>query len=281
MGEARDFDLIESYARPVPIAVIGELLGVPENGRVQVGIWSKIIFSDVSKTDRVHASNELLLFLKDLISARPVEASCGILRELLDAASGADRLSPPEIVSMIALLLVAGHETTMNLIANASRLLLLAPGLASRIVSNPTLISGAVEEFLRFDGPVNVATMRHTVRPTVIGDVEIPAGELVLLALASANRDASKFQAPDVINIGREQRNLAFGHGVHHCIGAPLARLEGTIAILRLMERFPHLHLAVDESVLRWRGSILMRGLESLPVSIRAHSESADERLEL
>jgi cytochrome P450 len=261
------FDIVSDYARPLPIAVIGDIIGVPKENLDQVGIWSRVIFSDSSRTDRVRASHEFSRFLQNLAGGKRTESGAGILGELLDPADGTQPLSPSEVVSMIALLLVAGHETTMNLIGNAVRLLLLTPDLTAQLISEPSLMPRAVEEFLRFDGPVNVATMRHSIRPMVIGDTEIPAGELVLPALASANRDASRFQTPDTIDIRRELANLAFGSGIHSCIGAPLARLEGTIAILRLIERFPKLRLAVDESTLRWRGSILMRGLKSLPAS--------------
>jgi cytochrome P450 len=263
----KEFDIVADYAWPLPIAVISEMLGIPVGSREQVGYWSRIIFSDAPRADRVQASHQFSQFLHALVREKRAKSSSGILGELLNPVDGAPALGPSEMVSMIALLLVAGHETTMNLIGNAARLVLLAPDLNAQLVSDPSLVPAALEEFLRFDGPVNVATMRHTIRPAVVSGTEIPAGELVLLALASANRDESKFQAPDTIDIRREQGHLAFGYGIHSCIGARLARLEGTTAILRLVERFPDLHLMVEESALRWRGSILMRGLTSLPAS--------------
>ena len=161
----------------------------------------------------------------------------------------------------------------MNLIGNGMLALFRHPDQLAVLRADPSLLPRAVEELLRYEGPVNVATLRHTAEPVVIGDTEIPEGEFVLVALASANRDPERYIAPDQLDITRTGSNLAFGHGIHHCLGAPLARLEGEIAIGALLRRFPDLTLAVDAAALRWRASMLIRGLTSLPVRLGPPAE--------
>jgi cytochrome P450 len=164
--------------------------------------------------------------------------------------------------------LVAGHETTVNLIGNGMLALLRNPEQLAQLRADPTLVSGAVEEFLRLDGPVNLATMRFSAEPVTIAGVEIPAGEIVLLALGSANRDPAHYPRPDELDVHRTTGNLAFGYGIHHCLGAPLARLEGEIAFRVLLDRFPTLALAGEPDELSWRQSTLFRGLDRLPVRL-------------
>jgi cytochrome P450 len=193
-----------------------------------------------------------------------------VLSAIVAASEDADRLSADETVSMAFLLLVAGHETTVNLIGNGVLALLRRPDRLAELRADPALVPAAVEEFLRFEGPVNLATYRHTTAPVGIGGTTIPAGEVVLVSLASANRDPAHFADPDELDLHREGgHHLAFGHGIHHCLGAPLARLEGEVAFRTLLGRFPDLALAVDPDELTWRQSILMRGLTRLPVRLR------------
>jgi cytochrome P450 len=170
---------------------------------------------------------------------------------------------------MAFLLLIAGHETTVNLIGNGVLALLRNPDQLRALRADPGLIAGAVEEFLRYESPVNLATFRYTTAPVRIGDVEIPAGEFVLVSLGAANRDGGRFAEADRLDVTRGAGgHLAFGHGIHFCLGAPLARLEGQVAIGRLFDRFPDLALAVDPDELRWRDSTLLRGLDSLPLRL-------------
>jgi cytochrome P450 len=171
---------------------------------------------------------------------------------------------------MAWLLLVAGHETTVNLIGGGVLALLLHPGELARLRADPALLGGAVEELLRYVSPVNDATFRFTGEPVDIGGVHIGPGEVVLVSLSGANRDPSRYADPEELDVGRDSTgHLAFGHGIHYCLGAPLARLEAEIAFGALIERFGSITLAVPPSELRWRPSSLIHGLESLPVRLR------------
>ena len=171
---------------------------------------------------------------------------------------------------MAFLLLVAGHETTVNLIGNGMLALLRHPDQLRALRADPDLTPGAVEELLRYDGPVDLATFRHTTEAVEISGTTIPEGEVVLVALTSANRDSARYPAADQLDLRRDEgSHLAFGFGLHHCLGAPLARLEGDIAFRTLLGRFPDLALAVDAEELTWRASTLIRGLTRLPVRLR------------
>jgi cytochrome P450 len=171
---------------------------------------------------------------------------------------------------MVFLLLVAGHETTVNLIAGGALALLLNPAQRDRLLADRSLLPGAVEELLRFVSPVNNATTRFTLQPTDVGGVTIPRGQVVLVALSGANRDPARYPAPDDLDITRDTGgHLAFGHGIHYCLGAPLARMEGEIALGALLDRFPAMTLAVPPDQLRWRFSTLIRGLRTLPVRLQ------------
>jgi cytochrome P450 len=171
---------------------------------------------------------------------------------------------------MLFLLLIAGHETTTNLIASGTLALATHPAELARLRSDPSLLPGAVEELLRYANPLNHATERFTLEPVEIGGVTIPAREWVLCVTSSANHDPARFAGPDRLDVSRDASgHLAFGHGIHYCLGAPLARLEGEVAFGALLARFPGLSLAVPVSSLRWRPSSLIHGLESLPVRLR------------
>jgi cytochrome P450 len=170
---------------------------------------------------------------------------------------------------MVFLLLVAGHETTVNLIASGTLALLLDPAAHTRLRADRPLLSVAVEEMLRYTSPVNHATSRFTTEPTTLAGMDIPAGQIVIVGPSSANRDATRFAEPDVFDVDRDSGgHVAFGHGIHYCLGAPLARLEAEIAFGGLLDRFPDMTLAVPPADLRWRPSTLIRGLERLPVRL-------------
>jgi cytochrome P450 len=182
-------------------------------------------------------------------------------------AEDGDRLSQPELKGMAFLLLVAGHETTVNLVSNGVRALLAHTDQLADLRADPGLLDGAVEEMLRYDGPVETSTYRFTTVPVDIAGTLIPAHEGVLVATASADRDPRHFDDPDRFDIRRDTRgHLAFGHGLHYCLGAPLARLEGRVAIRTLLERTATLELDTDPARLSWLPGLLMRGVRSLPV---------------
>ena len=267
-------DLIDAFSFPLPITVISELLGVPPDDRDDFRVWSTTIVSDGPDDEMQTASSAMATYLSRLLATKRADPGDDLLTALIQSRDDEDRLDESELVSMAFLLLVAGHETTVNLIANGMLALLRHPDQLARLRADPSLAAGAVEELLRYDGPVNLATMRFTAEPVVLGEsgageVEIPAGEFVLVSLASADHDPARFVDPDALDVTRPAGgHLAFGHGIHYCLGAPLARLEGEVAFSRLLDRFPDLHLAGTPTELRWRNSSLIRGLERLPVRL-------------
>lgn len=268
MAGQDEVDLLEAFAFPLPITVICELLGVPVEDRSDFRKWSALILSDTG--DEVSASRQMAGYLRDLIARKRASAGDDLLHALLEARDDNDQLSEHELIAMVFLLLVAGHETTVNLIGNGVLALLRNPSQLELLRSDPALLPGAVEEFLRYDGPINLATFRWTTEPVRLGEVEIPMGEFVLVSLLAANHDPARFADPSKLDVTRPAGgHVAFGHGIHYCLGAPLARLEGEIAIGRLLERFPNLQLASEQpSTLRWRASTLIHGLEELPVRL-------------
>ena len=180
-----------------------------------------------------------------------------------------DRLSEGELLGTAFLLIIAGYDTTVNLIGNGILALLQHPDQLEAVRADRTLLPAAVEEILRYESPLNTATIRYTAEPITLGDTVIPTGELVLIALLGANRDESRFADPHRFDLFRpENRHIAFGHGIHHCVGAPLARMEGEIALDRLLSRYDDIQLAATRP-LTYRPSTLMRGLQALPVTVR------------
>jgi len=263
----KSVDLVEEYAFPLPMTVICEILGVPDDRRRAFGTWSHTMLSAASPHEHLAATEEMGEYLDKLVADKLANPGTDILSEILAPDEDADRLTHGEATAMASLLLVAGHETTVNLIGNGVLALLRNPEQRARLRANPELLPGAVEEFLRLESPVNTGTIRFTDEEVTIGGTTIPAGEVVLLGIGSANRDPDQFERPDELDIGRATRgSIAFGHGIHYCLGAALARIEGEIAFRVLLDRFPAFTLAVEPSELRWHNSILLRGLASLPV---------------
>ncbi len=210
-----------------------------------------------------------LRYIRKLVKIRQAEPRDDLISALVQAREAGDRLSEDELLAMIFLLLVAGHETTINLIGNGVLALLEHPAELGRLRENPDLIKPAVEELLRYDSPVQMANERYAREEVTIAGVTIAPGETVHAMLGSANRDERQFERPDDLDITREpNRHLSFGQGVHYCVGAPLARLEGQIAINTLLQRFPDLRLAVPPQAPRRRRSLGLRGLVSLPVAL-------------
>jgi cytochrome P450 len=263
-------DLVDAYALPLPMTVICELIGVPAADQQDFRTWTLPFVTLSTSEEQAEASRLLAAYLIQLIANKRAHPATDLLSDLIHTPDEDGReLSPGETLSMAFLLLIAGFETTVNLIANGMLALLRHPGQLALLRSDPSLLPGAIEEILRYDGPINLATLRYTTEPVRAGQPEIPADQLVHVALLAANRDSRRFPDPDTFDITRPTGgHLAFGHGIHHCLGAPLARLEGQIAIGELITRFPDITLDADPRTLRWRPSTLMHGLEFLPVRI-------------
>lgn len=264
-------DLIEPFAFPLSVTVICELIGVGVGDRELFREWSETLLSSrgTRQESRAAAVN-MYEYFTHLVAERRRSPVDDLLSALIAARDSGDSLSEHELLAMMFLLLVAGHETMLNLIANGVLALLTHPVELKRLRDDPSLLPSAVEELLRHANPLNHATERFTLEPVTIGDTDIPAKEWVMLATSSANRDPSRFADADQLDVGRDTAgHVGFGHGIHYCLGAPLARLEGEIAFGALLARFPRLALAVSESSVRWRPSSLIHGLENLPVRLR------------
>ncbi len=265
-------DLIRDYALPLPSTIIAEMLGVPPADRHKFQRWSNAIVTAAPTTwGMVQAIPSLWAFihyLRQLVQTRRVAPRDDLVSALVEARESGDRLSEDELLSMISLLLIAGHETTVNLIGNGMLALMENSRSMERLRNDPALIKPAVEELLRYDGPLETATERYAREPVTIAGVTIPPGEIVYGVVASANRDERQFDRPDELDLTREpNRHLSFGLGVHYCLGAPLARLEGQIAINNLLRRLPDLRLARPRTALRRRPGLVLHGLEALPVT--------------
>ena len=262
-------DLLDAYARPLPIAVLCELLGIPVADRAWIA-GTVAAYDERAEQQRVE--RELAAYFTGLIAAKRAKPGDDLVSALVvarDNAGAADGLTGNELLSTVFLLVMAGFDTTVNLLASGALALLTHPGEKTRLRQDPSLLPAAVEELLRFTNPVNHANDRFTIEDVPVGDVVIPAGEWVLPAISSADRDPAQFPDPDRLDLGRDTSgHVAFGHGVHHCLGAPLARMEAEVALGALLARFPEISLAVLPSELRWRPVSLMNGLEPLPVRL-------------
>src|SRR3954463_228508 len=270
-------DLIRDYALPLPTTVIAEMIGVPAADRHRFHRWSSAIVASTStKWGMLRAMPAVVAFLRfirRLVARRRSDPRDDLMGALVMAEDAGDRLSDDELVAMIFLLLVAGHETTVNLIGNGSLALLQHPDQLARLRRDPALIKPAIEELLRFDSPLETATERFAREDIVIAGTRIPRGAMVSAIIASANRDDRQFEHPDSLDITREpNRHLSFGLGIHFCLGAPLARMEGQIALATLLSRAPDLRLSVPAKALRWRRGLVLRGLQALPVSLTTGS---------
>ncbi|MFF9065955.1 cytochrome P450 [Streptomyces sp. NPDC014891] len=269
MEPAGRADLVDAFAYPLPVTVICELLGVPTKDRDTFRRWSTELVSPTGEEDFSRSMVDFGAYLDELIEdKRAAGPSDDLLSGLIASrAEDGDRLSGPELRAMAYLLLIAGHETTVNLIANTVRNLLTHPDQLAALRADPGLLDGAIEESLRYDGPVETSTFRFSREPVALGGTEIPAGRHVLVAIGALDRDPARFPAPDRFDVRRDTRgHLAFGHGVHYCLGAPLARLEGRIALRTLLDRFPKLELDPDGEAWEWLPGLLMRGTRHLPV---------------
>jgi cytochrome P450 len=268
-------DLIEEFAYPIPVNVICAMLGVPVEDHERFKGWSLDIArgldsvwlppeSEIPKRSGAarHAIGD---YMRGLIAERRASPRGDLLSALIAAEEAGDKLSEDELIATCILLLIAGHETTVNLIGNGTLALLRHPEEWRRLRETPGLIPSAVEELLRYDGPVQ-RTARITSTEVTIGGRTIPKGEMVMPFIGAADRDPSQFPDPDRLDLGRaDNRHIAFGWGIHFCLGAPLARVEGQIAIDTLVRRLPRLTLVDDEP--EYRQSLTLRGLKALPVT--------------
>lgn len=265
-----EMDLIRDYALPLPMTIITEILGVPTNDRDRFHKWSNAVvsLSSPNPTFRVLPSVwGFIRYLRKFFKVRRREPRDDLVSALIRAEEAGDKLSEDELLAMVFLLLIAGHETTVNLISNGMLALLQQPNEMERLRSDPSLIKSAIEELLRYTSPVFMTTERYALDGATIQGVNIPRGEMTLGVIGSANRDETVFENPNDLNITREpNKHLSFGQGIHFCIGAPLARMEAQIAINTLLQWKPNLQLKVSADVLQWRPSIFLRGLAALPV---------------
>lgn len=269
MAASGSVDLIESFAFPLPITVIAELLGVPVADQEKFRKWTKVLLFSPDPDANREAAMEFAMYANALIDERRDAPQNDIISTLVSVEEQGDRLDRMELLSMIFLLLVAGHETTVNLIGNGMLSLLTHPDQRALLASNPALMPSAVEEILRYNGPIETPPARFAMQDVEWGGQHIQAGDLIMPALLAANRDPAVFPDPDRFDITRNPNpHIAFGFGIHYCLGAPLARLEGTIAIDALLTRFPSLALDADPDALEWGDGLLIRGLKALPVRV-------------
>jgi cytochrome P450 PksS len=263
-------ELIRDYALPLPVTIITEILGVPPPERDKFHRWSKAILSINSLTAPVHVFPSVWRFVRyvrGFLRMRRAEPSDDLASALIQAEEGGDALSEEELMAMVFLLLIAGHETTVNLIGSGVLALLQHPEQTEQLRRDPSLVRAAVEELLRYTAPVFMATERYAREEVSLKGMTIPRGGAAFAVIGSANRDERVYDDPDALVFTRSNsRSLAFGQGIHFCLGAALARLEAQIAIATLLRRMPALRLNGSPESLRWRRSLLLRGLEALPV---------------
>jgi cytochrome P450 len=270
--DSGEMDLSASYAFPLPITVIAEMLGVPQADQAKFKEWSDAIvtptFSDEELQRFFELMGEFVAYLTELFAARRAAPGEDLISGLLAARDEQDALSEDEVFGTVVLLVVAGHETTVGLIGNAVLNLLEQPEQVAQVREDPALLAGAIEEVLRYEGPVERTLNRWAATDVELGGHTIRRGELVIAIVGSADRDGTRFPDPDQLDILREDvRHLAFGRGSHYCLGAPLARLEAQIALETLFRRLPGLRLAVPREQLEWRPTPGFRRVVALPVA--------------
>ncbi|MFG3286355.1 cytochrome P450 [Streptomyces sp. NPDC048111] len=275
-GEA---DLIHDFAFPLPIYAICDLLGVPREDQDDFRDWAGMMVRHTKPGQKgsprggvARSVKKIREYLAELIHRKRENPGDDLISRLIEASDHGEHLTENEAAAMAFILLFAGFETTVNLIGNGVYALLCNPAERARLQASldageSGLLETGVEELLRYDGPVELATWRFATEALTLGGQHIAAGDPVLVVLAAADRDPERFAEPDTLDLGRrDNQHLGYGHGIHYCLGAPLARLEGQTALATLLRRLPDLRLAVEPDDLRWRGGLIMRGLRTLPV---------------
>ncbi|WP_406945492.1 cytochrome P450 [Halobacillus sp. SY10] len=263
-------DLIDDYAFPLPIIVISEMLGVPAEDRDKFRQWSNTIVSASNEMDPDFMVDveAFTTYLTELFEQRKAEPQDDLVSHLIQTEEDGEQLTRNELYSMIVLLIIAGHETTVNLIGNTMFALFKHPDQFEKVKDDCTLIPGAIEEGLRYYSPVDFSTARWADEDIDFHGQLIRRGDFIVASISSANRDEEKFERASQFDITRERNaHVAFGFGIHFCLGAPLARLEGKIALKKLLTTFPDIDLNRDVNPPEWRSVFLLRGLDSLPVS--------------
>lgn len=270
-------DFIADFALPLPLNVICDMMGVPQSDRPKMHRWMADTITDTSggllaKFPRLLNTLGLNRFLNKLIEDRRRHPQDDLTTALVQAEADGEKLSEDELLAMLFLILFAGHETTVNLIGSGTLALLQHPQQFEQLKQNRDMLDIAIEEMLRYTNPVQHIAMRYALEDVEVGGVHIPQQSTVMLGIAAANRDETIFENASAFDITRQPNpHIAFGFGIHYCLGAPLARLEAKTAFNVLLDRYPNLELAVPASQLEWRGAPALRGLKSFPVRLEAH----------
>lgn len=273
LASQEKMNLIDDFAFPLPIIVISEILGVPLEDQDKFRMWSNSII-DASSSEHAEMfeqhAREFTEYLNVWFAKVRKDPGNDLISQLVTAEDSGQQLSENELLGVVSLLIIAGHETTVNLIGNGILALLEHPEQRELLIKQPELIHNAIEEMLRYNGPVEFSTSRWALEDIEFRGQHIAQGELVIVALDSANRDEQQFKDSDVFDITREKSShLAFGTGIHLCLGAPLARLEGEIAVSTLLNRFPNMQLQADVNELEWRPGMIVRGVKEIPVQLK------------
>ncbi|MFI0739831.1 cytochrome P450 [Streptomyces sp. NPDC021100] len=274
-AERGEADLIHEFAFPLPIYAICDMLGVPPEDQDDFRDWAGMMIRHGGgpRGGVARSVKRMRTYLAELIHRKREDLGDDLISGLIRASDHGEHLTENEAAAMAFILLFAGFETTVNLIGNGTYALLRNPGERERLqralaAGDESLLETGVEELLRYDGPVELATWRFATRDLTIGGQRIAEGDPVLVVLAAADRDPERFAEPDTLDLARsDNQHLGYGHGIHYCLGAPLARLEGRTALATLLRRLPDLRLSADPADLRWRGGLIMRGLRTLPVA--------------
>ncbi|MBO1286875.1 cytochrome P450 [Streptomyces albidoflavus] len=283
-GEA---DLIHEFAFPLPIYAICDLLGVPREDQDDFRDWAGMMIRHGGgpRGGVARSVKKMRNYLAELIHRKRADLGDDLISGLIRASDHGEHLTEEEAAAMCFVLLFAGFETTVNLIGNGTYALLRNPAERARLQralaeGDEALLDTGIEELLRYDGPVEMATWRYATEPLRIGGADIAAGDPVLVVLAAADRDPERFDGPDRLDLARtDNQHLGYGHGIHYCIGAPLARLEGKAALATLLTRLPDLRLGTEPEELRWRGGLIMRGLRTLPVEFTPERDQGAKKV--
>ncbi|MFS0778464.1 cytochrome P450 [Neobacillus sp. 3P2-tot-E-2] len=270
--DKREMDLVKDYANPLPINVISDMIGVPKSDHSKIHVWSEGIANglglgrlDQEVTESLQAFGD---YIKQLIANKRENPSEDLISQLISIEEEGDRLNESELISLVQLLIFAGHETTSTLISTGTLMLLDHPEQLEKLKADHRLIPSAVEELLRFNGPSTIAGPRYAIEDIELGGQQIKKGDILLPLLKSANRDEHQFTNSEELDVTRKiKRHLAFGQGIHMCLGAPLARVEADIAFTTLLKRMPNLRLSIPREDVTWQFKLAAQGLATLPVS--------------